>query len=173
MIASPTRVHRPFLFALLALVCLVAASVACALPIGSRRAPYPPGAELPLRVDITDQFSHLERPDAQVLVRFVGMSEVPPADNASVTCDGHDVTPRTQGFSSALNGAHPCPRQPPGGAYHIVYTDEHGARTSAVIPVPTGVLAFRAPSDGGTFHFIQNQPLVIRLAAPCPPREEV
>jgi hypothetical protein len=157
-----------FLPALLALACLVAVSMACALPTASRRAPYPPGGELHLQVDITDQFSHPERPDAQVLVRFVGMSEVPPADNASITCNGHDVTPRTQGFSSALDGAHPCPRQPPGGAYHIVYTDEHGASTSAVIPIPTGALAFRAPSDGGTFHFLLNQPLVISLAVPVP-----
>jgi hypothetical protein len=154
---------------LLALACLLAVSVACALPGAGSRQPYPPGNQLRLQVAITDQFSHLEQPDVQVMVRFPTMGELPPADNAHITCNGHDVTPRAQGaFSSHLDGYHPCPRQPAGGAYHLVYTDEGGAVTSAVIPVPTDELAFRSPTDGESFHFVRNMPLVIRLAVPVP-----
>jgi hypothetical protein len=169
MTSSSQSARTLSLAGLLALACLLVVSVACALPGTGSRQPYPPGHQLRLQVDITDQFSHLEQADVQVMVRFPTMGELAPADNAHVTCNGHDVTPRTQGaFSSHLDGYHPCLRQPAGGAYHLLYTDEAGAVTSATIPVPTNELAFRSPTDGESFHFVRTTPLVIRLAVPVP-----
>ena len=40
------------------------------------------------------------------------------------------------------------PRQPPGGAYTCVYTDEGGLQTTATIPVPLAQLAFTSPTAG-------------------------
>src|SRR5262249_10947475 len=62
-------------------------------------------------------------------------------------------------------------RQPPGGSYHLVYTDEHGATTSGVIPVPTGHFALRSPSQGATMLVPpsgSHQVVVIHLAVPVP-----
>ena len=156
---------------LLTLPCLLLASLACTLTGAPARSPYPPGGELTLSVEILHQFSHLERPDVQIWIRFPTMAEPLPADDARVTCNGRDVTPRmTPGMYQRLAGPLPCPRQPPGGACHLVYTDEHGARTAAVIPVPLGALVFRVPAQGTTLPIPRGHALTLRLVVPVPPR---
>jgi hypothetical protein len=82
---------------------------------------------------------------------------------AHLTCEGADVTPDYQ------KRLRECPRQPAGGAYHFAYTDEHGAVTSAVIPVPKGAVALLWPRRGDKVAIPPNNTLAIRYAAPIPP----
>lgn len=148
--------------------CLLLAVAACTLPGSAVRATYPPGGNLRLSIDIEYQFTHLDLPDVQVLVRFVGEGELAPADAATVTCNGRDVTPRQDGFLSNLGPARPCTRESPGGTYRFVYTDEHGATTSALIPVPVGSLTIRSPADGAAVPIARTDGFLLRLALPIP-----
>ncbi|HEX5440251.1 MAG TPA: hypothetical protein VFW76_05165 [Ktedonobacterales bacterium] len=86
-----------------------------------------------------------------------------PPDNAYLTCEGADATPGNQ------TAMRECPRQPAGGAYRIVYTDEHGVATSAVIPIPKGTVALLTPRPGDTLAIPVNNTLAIRYTAPVPP----
>jgi hypothetical protein len=79
-----------------------------------------------------------------------------------MTCNGQDITPTVQGF------AHPCPRQPPGGAYQIAYTDEHGATTTVTVPVPKGVFALLSPQPGAHVPIPRNGALPVRFSIPLP-----
>ncbi len=89
-----------------------------------------------------------------------------PAD-AHLTCEGADVTPDYRKILWE------CPRQPAGGAYHFVYTDEHGTATSAVIPVPKGTVALLAPRPGDKVVIPANNTLDIRYRTPIPPSGSV
>ncbi len=169
MAPPPHPTRRALVPVMLSLSCLLLAVAACTLPGSLATATYPPGGGLRLSVDITDQFTHLDLPDVQVLVRFLGEGEIAPADAATVTCNGRDVTPRRDGTLSNLGPARPCTRQSPGGTYRIVYTDEHGTATSATIPVPTGSLTFRSPADGGEVPLPNAGGFALRLALPVPP----
>jgi hypothetical protein len=166
MTFSPRPFRLSALLPLLALACLLLASVACGVPTAFHARPYPPGRDLHLLVSIGDQFTHLSQPNVLVIIRFATLEDVAPADAASITCNGHDITPRAPSVFAHPSSNLPCPRQPPGGAYHLVYTDEHGAITSAVLPVPSGEFALRSPTNGGILPVVRDQPIVIRLDVP-------
>ncbi|HEX5439720.1 MAG TPA: hypothetical protein VFW76_02475, partial [Ktedonobacterales bacterium] len=85
-------------------------------------------------------------------------------DNASLTCNGKDVKPHTTNLVPPT-----CPRQPPGGAYHIVYTDEHGAKSTVVIPVLAGPFAILSPQDGAAVPIPTNGTLPVRFTIPTAP----
>ena len=73
--------------------------------------------------------------------------------SARLTCEGADVKPD---YETPMRE---CPRQPPGGAYVITYTDEHGVATTATIPVPLGRLALLMPRAGSTVLIPGSRPL--------------
>lgn len=104
-----------------------------------------------------------------VIVREAAHSNVVSLpDKARLTCNANNITPR---FPSTTR---PCPRQPPGGVYRIVYTDEHGATSTVVVPVPVGALAIISPRDGATVRIPTNHQLTIRSALPvAPPNSRV
>jgi hypothetical protein len=164
------RAVRRFLPLLGLLLALLACGFSIGSHIGARPLPvtHRPASQLRLTVQITSQYS--DRPDVVVLVRFfegpAASDEVAIAQGAHVTCNGKDMTPTSQ--AQQLVGAS-CPRQPPGGAYQITYTDEHGAAATVVVPVPSGSFAILSPRAGSTVPIPTTGPLKLRYTIPTPP----
>jgi hypothetical protein len=164
---------RRFVLCLLPLLSLPLAIWACSAGT-SRQAIPPPVTRLPasqLRLEIQFVGQYEDTPSVQVVTRFF---EAEPSqvvslpEKARLTCNGSDVKPI---FPSLMR---PCPRQPPGGAYRITYTDEYGATTTVVVPVPAGPFAVLSPRDGATLKIPTNGQLVIRYAIPiAPPKSTV
>jgi len=92
--------------------------------------------------------------------------------------------PNALSSSSAVQ----VPRQPPGGEYDFVYTDERGQKTRFSLPAPDATLAVTAPTPGQTVPIptgpravptaippgpgapdLVNSPLTIRYTAPTFP----
>ncbi|HEY7343455.1 MAG TPA: hypothetical protein VH591_21475 [Ktedonobacterales bacterium] len=166
----PIGRRRPLLLWLLPLMSLALAFLACsAISIAPRRAIPPPVTHLPasqlrLMIQINGQYG--DAPTVQSLIHiFVAQSgqEVSLADKARLTCNGSDVK------SATAPSVGICPRQPPGGAYRFTYTDEDGASTTGVVPVPAGQYAVLSPRAGSTVHIPTDGALAIRFALPIPP----
>ena len=75
-----------------------------------------------------------------------------------------------EGVSDPKDEAHPwtgavfvVPREPAGGAYTCVYTDERGQRTTLTLPIPAGHFAFVSPAAGARVPI--PQPLLEPTAA--------
>lgn len=160
----------------LPLLTLALATLACGISLGSHIGYRPPPAtHLPasqLRLDISilgqyQQYSTSSSvPTVGIAVRVyegTNTREVSLPDKATLTCNGVDIKQNSNGFSP------PCPRQPPGGVYRIVYTDEHGASTDVVIPVPLGAFAILSPQDGATVPIPTNGTLPVRFTIPTAP----
>jgi hypothetical protein len=148
----------PFLSLLIALVGCGAGT----LPITRN-----PASKLRLEIHISGQYS--DRTDVGVLVRAVedpGHRAVAFADKASLTCNGISIKSRSP---LTVAGSGSCSRQPPGGAYRITYTDEHGASTTVNAPVPLGVFAILSPLTGSTVPIPADGPLMARVSLPTPP----
>lgn len=174
---SQERFHivwrRRFILWLLPLLSLALAIWACSasvLPVP------PPVTHLPasrLRAVIQFVGQYDDSPNVQVLVRLYEAAtskEVSVADKARLTCNGSDINPNFTGPSLMR----PCQRQPPGGAYRIVYTDEHGIASTIVVPVPSGLFAILSPRNGSTVKIPDTEPLAIRYQIPiAPPRSSV
>src|SRR6185437_6442812 len=161
---------------LLPLLSLTLATLACGISLGSHIGYRPPPAthlpasQLRLEIQILGQYEQYGKPSGSptvgIAVRvFEGTkaSESSLADKATLTCNGVDIKRNAYGFSP------PCPRQPPGGAYRLVYTDEHGAQTTVAIPVPTGAFAILSPQDGATVPIPTNRTLPVRFTVPTAP----
>ena len=161
---------------LLPLLSLTLATLACGISLGSHIGYRPPPAthllasQLRLAIQIGGQYEQYSTPGGaptvQIAVRvFEGTntSEVSLPDKAALTCNGTDIKRNSNGFSP------PCPRQPPGGAYRLVYTDEHGAKTTVVIPVLTGTFAILSPQDGATVPIPTNGTLPVHFTIPTAP----
>jgi hypothetical protein len=160
---------RPVLW-LLPLLSLLLATLACSFSHYGYQPPpatHLPASQLRLDVHITGQYEQYgETPVTLVHVRIVeapNSREVSLADKAILTCNGVDI----EDTSDALGRS--CPQQPPGGAYHLVYTDEHGAKTTVVIPVPLGTFSILSPEDGATVPIPTNGVLPVRYTIPTPP----
>jgi len=159
----------PFLGPLLAF----AGCGASPLPVTHR-----PAADLRLAIRIYGQYwgRYSERYGENVFVSvnvFEGTDKgadtrgVALADKAHLTCNGNDITIRSP-VTSAAGGGY-CPRQAPGGSYQITYTDEHGASTSVIVPVPTGSFLLLFPLGGSTVPIPVNGALTVRISLPPPP----
>jgi hypothetical protein len=142
--------------------------------MGKGRAVPPPVTHLPasqlrLALQITGQYDNTPNVTVAVLVREAASdSVVSLPDKARLTCNGSNIKPT---FPSTTQ---PCPREPPGGAYRIVFTDEHGAASTFVVPVPVGSLAFISPRDRSSVPIPTNNQLTIRFAIPvAPPKSSV
>ena len=155
----------PFLGPLLAL----AGCGASPLPVTHR-----PAADIRLEIRIYGQYrgrySESLGDNVRVEVRAFDGTEkrgVALADKAHLTCNGTDITSRSPVVSAA--GAGVCPRQEPGGSYQITYTDEHGASTSVIVPVPTGSFSMLSPLGGSNVPIPINSMLTVRVSLPTPP----
>ncbi|HEY7343454.1 MAG TPA: hypothetical protein VH591_21470 [Ktedonobacterales bacterium] len=161
---------------LLPLLSVTLAILACGISLGSHVGYHPPpvthlpASQLRLAIQITGQYEHYGgssgAPTVQISVRITegtNPSESSLPDKATLTCNGVDIKRNAYGFSP------PCPRQPPGGAYRLVYTDEHGAKTTVVIPVPAGTFAILSPQDGATVPIPTNGVLPVRFTIPTAP----
>lgn len=168
-----TRERLRALLLMLPLVGLALAIWACSA--GSRAIP-PPVTHLPasqLRVLIQFEGQYDNSPNVQVVIHFYEAAtskEVSVADKARLTCNGSDVKPNFTGAGLMRL----CQRQPPGGAYRITYTDEHGVATTMVIPVPSGRFTILSPLAGSTVKIPTNSALTVRYAIPiAPPKSSV
>jgi hypothetical protein len=160
--------RRRFILWLLPLLSLALAIWACSA--GGRAVPPPvthlPASQLRAVIQFAGQYDN--SPNVQVLVRLYEAAtskEVSVADNARLTCNGSDIKPNFTGPSLMR----PCQRQLPGGAYRIVYTDEHGVAATIVVPVPSGALAILSPRDGSTVKIPVTEPLAIHYQIPIAP----
>lgn len=162
------------LLLLLPLTSLLLAIWACGLSIGPHIGYHPPPAthlpasQLRLEIGITGQYDQYgSTPNALMQVRVFEEAtsrEVSLPDTASLTCNGANIKPYT---GNAL--PHVCPRQPPEGTYRIVYTDDHGASTTVVVPVPGSSFAIVSPQDGSTVKIPTNGVLPVRYTIPSVP----
>jgi hypothetical protein len=151
----------PFLGSLLALIGCGAQT----LPVTHR-----PAADLHLEIHIAGQYTGLTNDQASVHVTvrvFDGTNPngVSLADKAHLTCNGTDIKMPPP---ATVAGAGSCPRQPPGGAYEFTYADEHGAVTTAPVPVPAGALVILSPLAGSMVPIPSNGALTIRVSLPTP-----
>lgn len=155
----------PVLGLLLALIGCGAAT----LPITHR-----PASDLRLEIHVSGQYGERygDGKNVNVWVRVLDGTDpngVALPDKARVTCGGTSIKPRPP-LTIAASG--PCPRQAPGGAYQIIYTDEHGVSTSVTVPVPTGSFAILSPLAGSAVSIPTNGALTVRVSLPTPPPNE-
>ena len=176
---------RP-IFALLA---VLAVAVTCGAPSYLKKAP---ASELQLAIQLDNALVAGDAP-VQITVRVDDPSSnvgVALSDGQRLTCGGVS-DPGDEAFQHAWDVARfLVPRQPPGGAYTCVYTDESGQQTTATIPVPLAPLAFISPTAGAhvpiptslepqpvasppafacVFNTQLRQPLLIHYTFPVPP----
>ena len=157
--SSASRRGR-FLWLLLPVLAMALATWACgSTPIVTHQ----PATQLRLGVTIYAQYTGNTNVVLFQATIFDANRPVLPPDDAHLTCEGADVTPDYQAVIRE------CPRQPAGGAYRFVYTDEHGVATSAVIAIPTGTVALLAPRVGDHVAIPANNKLAIRYRVPTPP----
>lgn len=146
----------------LPLLSLVLALWACGVnPTVTRH----PASHLRLSITFQGQFTgntHIVLVDPWIYESDSG-AVVYAAKGARLTCEGVDVTPNYDG-----SNLHDCPLQPPGGAYHMTYTDEHGVATTAVVPVPTGSFAVLSPQVEEKVAIPTDNTLAIRYRVPTP-----
>ncbi len=65
-------------------------------------------------------------------------------NNLSLACNGRAF----DWFSSSPDGAVALPRQPAGGAYQCLYTDQNGKKTPIIVPIPQEKLQIISPAAG-------------------------
>jgi hypothetical protein len=151
---------RPVILALAIAAVLVPLILACGEDPAPQRLKTAPASQLQLslRFDSTSsEASHPLPPDKVfVTARFqTAQVQVLLSGGQTLTCDGTDVA-----IPTLLD------RQPPGGKYICMYTDERGQRTTVVVPVPTGTLAITNPPAGASVPI----PPPLPHATPLPPK---
>lgn len=119
-----------------------------AVPIILACEPHPltvtsiPAARLHFTVNINDQYAATPQVLIHAQVSLPGESRAIVATTShTLTCNGVSVIAGAEITGSAM-----VPRQPPGGTYTFIYTDEHGQRTTQAVPVPPGQFAVDSPS---------------------------
>jgi hypothetical protein len=132
-----------------------------------------PASQLRLAIQITSQYANYSatsNPNAYINIGVfdaTNAQEFSLPENAQISCNGKEVTRSSP--TPGRNLSFSCPRQQPGGTYRIAYTDEHGAKTTVVIPVPTGTFAILSPQDGATVPIPTNGVLPVRFTTPTAP----
>src|SRR5512146_174399 len=133
---------RRVMVALVIAAVLVPLVLACGEDPAPQRLTTAPASQLQLslRFDATASEPSNPLPPDKVLVTAWFQSaqvQVVPSGGQTLFCDGVNVA-----VPARLD------RQPPGGVYTCVYTDERGQRTTVIIPVPTGTRARTNPAAG-------------------------
>ncbi len=161
------RRGRHLLLWLLPPLSLVLAGMACSASRSAQPPPvtHLPAAQLGLVIQITGQYGDASTVQAEINVidAHTGQ-EFSLDDKARLTCNGSNVKPVYPN-----NIIRKCLRQPPGGAYHFTFTDEHGATTTVVVPVPIGQLAILSPRNGSTVYIPRDGALAVHFTLPIPP----
>jgi hypothetical protein len=167
---------RRLLLYLLPLLSLALAMLACGFSVSSRIGYHPPpvthlpASALRLAIQISGQYDDTSKPDVFINIGVfdaASAQEFTFPESARLSCNGNAVT-RTSATPGG-NLTFPCPRQPPGGAYRIAYTNEHGATTTVVMPVPLGSFAIVSPQAGAFVPIPANGALAVRYILPTPP----
>lgn len=174
---APQRGRRPLW--LMPLLSLTLATLACGISFGSHIGYRPPPAthlpasQLRLAIQITSQYANYSatsNPNAYINIGVfdaTNAQEFSLPENAQISCNGKAITRSSP--TPGRNLSFSCPRQQPGGTYRIVYTDEHGAKTTVVIPVLTGTFAILSPQDGAIVPIPTNGTLPVRFTVPTAP----
>ena len=171
------RSHR--VLWLLPLLSLTLATLACGFSLGSHIGYQPPPAthlpasQLRLAIQITSQYANYSatsNPNAYINIGVfdaTNAQEFTLPENAQISCNGKAIT-RSYPMPGK-NLSFSCPREQPGGTYRIAYTDEHGATTNVVIPVPLGTFAILSPQSGAAVPIPANGALSVRFTIPTAP----
>ncbi|HEY1386912.1 MAG TPA: hypothetical protein VGF38_00100 [Ktedonobacterales bacterium] len=164
---------------LLPLLSLTLATLACGISLGSHIGYQPPpvthlpASQLRVAIQITSQYANYSatsNPNAYINIGVfdaTNAQEVSLPENAQISCNGKAITRSHP--TPGRNLFFSCPREQPGGAYRIAYTDEHGATTDMVIPVLTGTFAILSPQDGAIVPIPTNGTLPVRFTIPTAP----
>lgn len=158
---------------LLPLLSLALAILACGISVGSHYGYQPPpvthlpATQLRLEIQVSGQYeTYGGSPNALIQIHVYEQSSgkvVSLPAGSLLTCNGVEIRPM------ATASDYSCRRQPPGGAYRLAYTDEHGAKTTVVVPVPTGSFAILAPQDGAHVPIPTHGTFIVHYTAPDPP----
>lgn len=102
---------------------------------------------LDINMQIVDQYT-LDTPEVGINLTFAkqGDAGASPGENLSMACNGVTFPHLRGNFLLQIT----VPRQPAGGTYTCVYTDEKGIKTPFIIPIPAGTLAITAPKAHDT-----------------------
>jgi hypothetical protein len=129
-----------------------------------------PAEDLQLSIRLTGAFTTDDLPvELRVTVQepskggFVALTSA-----QRLTCEGvSDPSDEEHPWTSAV---FVVPREPPGGAYTCVYTDERGQRTILTLPIPAGQFAFVSPAAGARMAIPQppDEPTATAAATPVP-----
>lgn len=131
------------------LIALLAIPIILACGITPRAITTAPARDISLTITINGQHATFpSTASSSVLVHVSFMvagyrGSVILSPSHSLTCNGVPLN-LTTGVGA------PVPRQPPGGAYTFIYTDEQGRQTTLVVAVPSGSFAITSPATGAT-----------------------
>ena len=102
---------------------------------------------LDINMQVADQYT-LDTPEVGLNLTFAkqGDAGASPGENLSMACNGVTFPHLRGNFLLQIK----VPRQPAGGTYTCVYTDEKGIKTPFIIPIPAGTLAITSPKAHDT-----------------------
>lgn len=124
-------------------VALVAIPLILACGVGLLSVAQAPARDLTLNIRISDQGAASGKVWVMVAYTVMGYSgRVQLSSAHTLTCNGVPI-----GLNAFSSNAQ-VPRQPAGGAYVFVYTDEQGRRTGLTVPVAPGQFAITTPAEG-------------------------
>lgn len=100
-----------------------------------------------ISIQVVKQYT-IDTPEVGINLTFAkqGDADASPGENLSMACNGVTFPHLRGNFLLQIT----VPRQPAGGTYTCVYTDEKGIKTPFIIPIPTGILAITAPKAHDT-----------------------
>ena len=167
--SAHSRVKLPLL-SLLSLLAICACGVSLHGGMGAPPLPvtHLPASKLRPAIEFASQFGdQSDKPNVYgsflLLDGTTGTAVTIPM-SAGLTCNGSDIKPSPHGEIYLA-----CPRQPPGGSYRFTFTDEHGAQTTVIVPVPSGAFAILSPRPGSSVPIPTNGKLAIQFSVPTPP----
>lgn len=133
----------------------------------------------------SQQVTRLSAAPASTLFLTMGLDyeQVPSPDKVRVTVNvasnkspgayvifsgGQSLTVNGVRLSESNSRVATIPRQPPGGHYTLVYTDEHGTHTRVDIPAPQATFAVIEPASGAQVPLPGREASVIPTTTPMP-----
>jgi hypothetical protein len=126
-------------------------------PVSLRTLSRAPASAIRLSIAITGQYAtpYTAASEVTALVTFSDASgSFALSGKQSFACNGTSFPVSTYIFTYKTQ----LPRQPPGGAYSCVYTDDQGQQTALTLNVPQGALAITSPASGATVAIPGNPP---------------
>lgn len=104
---------------------------------------HAPASSLDLQIEVDDQYATTSGVTIKASFSQSPTQPIILSGKQRFECDGAS-------FPQTVQPQVSVPRQPPGGAYSCLYTDDQGKQTSLSIAVPQGTFAITSPTAGAT-----------------------